>query len=176
MLPALLFVAFWVVLGLGLFLVAVRGGPAGMRATLQTQSRGGRKAAGITFVIAYVGFGVALPVGFLVGNHDKASAQYAGLKLSPADKQGRTLFGEHCAICHTLAAANAVGKVGPNLDQIQPSESLVLHTIRYGCLQKPPPGDSNETCLGLGTMPGAIVQGKDAQDVSAFVARVAGKG
>ena len=29
------------------------------------------------------------------------------------------LFGENCAVCHTLAAANAVGKVGPNLDQLE---------------------------------------------------------
>ncbi len=176
MLPALMFVAFWVVLGLGLFLVAVRGGPAGVRETLQSQSRGGRKAAGITFVLAYVGFGIALPVVFLLGNHDNASAQYSGLKLSASEKNGRQLFGQHCAVCHTLAAANAIGKVGPDLDQIQPSESLVLHTVDFGCLQKPAPSDSQETCLGLGTMPAGIVQGKDAQDVAAFVARVAGKG
>ncbi len=124
MLPVLLFVAFWVVLGLGLFLVAVRGGPAGVRATLQTQSLGGRRAAGLSFVVAYVGFGVVLPVVFLTGNHANASAQYAGLKLTAAEKSGRELFGAHCGICHTLAAANAVGKVGPDLDQIQPSESL----------------------------------------------------
>jgi mono/diheme cytochrome c family protein len=176
MLPALGFAAFWVVIGLGLFLVAVRGGPGGVRAALQTQSRGGRQAIGISFVIAYVGFGVALPVAFLTGNHTNASAQYAGLKLNAAEKRGRELFGQKCGICHTLAAANAVGKVGPNLDQIQPTDSLVLRTVENGCLQKPPPGDAKETCLGLGTMPAAIVQGKDAADVAAFVARVAGKG
>jgi hypothetical protein len=65
---------------------------------------------------------------------------------------------------------------GPNLDQIQPAESLVLKTINNGCLQSPPPGDASETCLGQGTMPAGIVQGKQAQDVAAFVARVAGKG
>jgi hypothetical protein len=176
MLPALLFAAFWVVLGLGLLLVAVRGGPRGLRATLQTQSRGGRKAVGVSFVIAYVGFGVALPVGFLLGNHDNASAQYSGLKLTAAEKHGRELFGTHCAVCHTLGAANAIGKVGPNLDQIQPSNSLVLHTIDFGCLQNPPPSQPSETCLGQGTMPAGIVQGKDAQDVAAFVSRVAGQG
>lgn len=175
MLPALLFVAFWVVLGLALFLVAIRGGPGGVRAAFQTQTRGGRKAAGISFVVAYVGFGVALPVGFLVGNHSNANAQFAGLKLTASEKRGRELFGQRCGVCHTLAAANAIGKVGPNLDQIQPAESLVLRTLQFGCLQNPLPSQSNQTCLGQGTMPAGIVQGKDAQNVAAFVARVAGK-
>lgn len=176
MLPALLFAAFWVVLGLGLFLIAIRGGPAGVRATLQRQQQGGRRALNVSLVIAYVGFGIVLPVVFLTGNHANANAQFAGLRLTAGEKSGRQLFGQHCAICHTLQAANAVGKVGPDLDQIQPSESLVLHTVNNGCLQSPGPGQANETCLGQGTMPGGILQGRQADDVAAFVARVAGKG
>lgn len=176
MLPALLFVAFWVVLGLGLFLIAIRGGPGGVRAALQTQQQGGRRALNISLVIAYVGFGVVLPVVFLTGNHAKANAQYAGLKLTAAEKTGRQLFGQRCGICHQLAAANTIGKVGPDLDQIQPSEALTLHTIQNGCLQNPSPSQSNQTCLGQGTMPASIVQGRQAQDVAQFVARVAGKG
>jgi mono/diheme cytochrome c family protein len=176
MLPALLFAAFWVVLGLGLFLIAVRGGPGGVRAALQTQRREGRNALNVSFVVAYIGFGVALPIVFLTGNHANASAQFAGLKLTAAEKSGRQLFGQHCGVCHTLQASNSVGKVGPDLDQIQPSESLTLHTINNGCLQNPSQAESNQTCLGLGTMPAAIVQGKQAQDVAQFVARVAGKG
>jgi mono/diheme cytochrome c family protein len=177
MLPALLFAAFWVVLGLGLFLVAVRGGPGGVRAALQTQRSGGRLALNVSFLVAYVGFGVALPVVFLTGNHANASAQFAGLKLTAAEKSGRELFGQNCGICHTLMASNSVGKVGPDLDQIQPSESLTLHTINNGCLQNASAatGTSNQTCLGQGTMPAQILQGKQAQDVAQFVARVAGK-
>ena len=176
MLPALLFAAFWVVLGLGLFLVAIRGGPGGVRAALQTRQQGGRRALNISLVIAYVGFGVVLPVVFLTGNHASASAQYSGIKLTASEKSGRQLFGQHCGICHTLAATNSVGKVGPDLDQIQPSEALTLHTINNGCLQNPSSSESNETCLGQGTMPAAILQGKQAQHVAAFVAKVAGKG
>jgi mono/diheme cytochrome c family protein len=176
MLPALLFAAFWVVLGLGLFLVAVRGGPKGVRAALQTQRTGGRKALNTSFLVAYIGFGIALPIVFLTGNHANANAQFAGLKLTAAERSGRELFGQKCGICHTLQAANAVGKVGPDLDQIQPSESLTLHTINNGCLQNPSSSETNETCLGQGTMPAAILQGKQAQEVAQFVARVAGKG
>lgn len=174
MLATFLFLALWVVLALGLFFVAVRGGLAGARATLQTQSRGGRKALWTIFAIVYIGFGIAIPVAFLTGNRARASNQFAGIKLTPAEQRGRTLFGAHCGVCHTLLAANAVGKVGPNLDQLQPPAQLVLNTIVNGCLQNPP-ANSPQTCLGQGTMPPDLVQGRDAQDVAAFVARVAGK-
>jgi hypothetical protein len=153
----------------------VRGGVGGARATLQSQTRGARKASSIIFVVLYVGFGVAIPLVFLIGNRDNASAQVGGIKLNSAEKKGRELFGQHCGVCHTLAAANAVGKVGPNLDVIKPTESLVLHTIMYGCLQDPPSSNAPTNCLGQGTMPAAILSGTEAQDVAQFVARVAGK-
>lgn len=174
MLPSLMFILFWVVLGVGLFFVAMRGGPAGARETLRVQTHRARTAWGVTLIVVYVGFGVVLPLVFLTGNHSNANAQIGGIKLTASEKAGRELFGEYCGVCHTLSAANATGKVGPNLDQLQPSESLVLHTIQFGCLQNAPPG-SPEVCLGQGTMPPAVLQGKQAQDVAAFVAAVAGK-
>jgi mono/diheme cytochrome c family protein len=108
-----------------------------------------------------------------VGNHANANAQVGGIKLTPGEKIGRELFGEHCGVCHTLAAANAAGKVGPNLDLLKPSESIVLHTIVNGCL---PNGSasSGEACLSQGVMPANVVQGRQAQQVAAFVAKVAG--
>jgi mono/diheme cytochrome c family protein len=174
MLAVVLFLAFWVVLAVALFFVAVRGGLGGARSTLQSQSRGGRKAASAVFAVIYIAFGIALPVIILSGNHSNASAKVGEIKLTAADKRGRELFGQNCGVCHTLAAANAVGKVGPNLDALRPPKSLVLHTIEYGCLQNPPANDPT-ACLGYGTMPAAIVQGKDAQDVSDFVGKVAGR-
>jgi mono/diheme cytochrome c family protein len=170
-----LFAAFWVVLGIAIFFVASRGGLAGARAAFQSQSPAGRTAIGTIFAITYLGFGVAIPLGFLIGNHSKASAQVGGIKLTAADKRGRQVFGQRCGVCHTLAAANAVGKVGPNLDTLKPPESLVLHTIQNGCLQNPPSSGSPQTCLGQGTMPANIIQGRDAQNVAQFVSKVAGK-
>jgi mono/diheme cytochrome c family protein len=128
----------------------------------------------VSFVIIYVAFGIALPAIFLVGNHANANAQVGGMKLTAAEKTGRELFGQHCGLCHTLAAANSIGKIGPNLDTLQPAESLIMHTIVNGCLQNPPSG-SSQTCLGNGTMPANILQGSQAQDVAKFVAKVAGK-
>jgi len=169
-----LFIAFWVVLGVGLFYAAVRGGFVGARAPRRVPSRGAHRGASVIFVLIYVFFGVALPLLILTGNHSNASGQIGGTTLNAAEKRGRELFGAHCGVCHTLAAANAIGKVGPNLDTLQPTASLVLHTINNGCLANPP-ANSPQTCLGQGTMPSGILQGKDAQDVAAFVGKVAGK-
>lgn len=176
MLPSTLFIALWVVLGLGLFFVGVRGGPGRAREAIHGQSHTARNAWALGLIVVYVGFGVVLPLVLLTGNHSNANGQVGGLKLTAAEKTGRELFGEHCGVCHTLSASNSVGKVGPNLDQIQPSASLVLHTIEYGCLQNATSATNpTETCLGDGTMPSAVLQGKQAQDVAEFVARVAGK-
>ena len=174
MLAVLLFGAFWVVLGLGVFFLGVRGGPSAATATSGGRSYRMRRPVVWVLVLTYVGFGVALPIIFLVGNHNSANAQVGGIMLTAAEKRGREIFGERCGLCHTLAAANSVGKVGPNLDQIQPTESLVLHTINNGCLPNPPSG-SQEACLGEGVMPAEVVQGVDAQDVAKFVSKVAGK-
>jgi len=173
-LSSTLFIALWVVLGLGVFFIAIRGGLVGARATLQGQSFAARRAAWIGFTMIAIVFGVTLPLVFLIGNHAKANGQIGGYKLTAAEKQGRQLFGTRCAVCHTLAAANAVGKVGPNLDTIQPTYGLVLHTITYGCVQNPPP-HSQQACLGQGNMPASVVQGQQAMNVAKFVAKVAGR-
>jgi hypothetical protein len=173
MLATILFLAFWVVLALALFFVAIRGGIGGARAALQTQTRGGRRVAWLVFVVIYVGFGVAIPIAILTGNHANASAHVGTITLTAGEKRGRQLFGQDCGVCHTLAAANAVGKVGPNLDTLRPPAGLVLNTINNGCVQNPPP-NSAQACLGYGTMPAQLLEGKDAANVASFVAKVAG--
>jgi mono/diheme cytochrome c family protein len=175
MLGTWLFVALWVVLGLSVLWLAIRRRPGGAPAPARAESYTARRASAVLFAIIYVGFGVAIPLGFLIGNHANASAQVGGYRLTANEKQGRLLFGQRCGFCHTLAAANAIGKVGPNLDTIRPTETLVLHTIRFGCLQSPPPGSTQQSCLGFGNMPAAIIQGQQAQDVAQFVAQVAGR-
>jgi mono/diheme cytochrome c family protein len=166
------FVALWVVVALGLFVLATRGTGTVHHARRDAGRRGSTITI-TTFVITAVVFGVGLPLLMLTGNHHNANAQVGGVKLTAAEKSGRELFGEHCGVCHTLAGANAVGKVGPNLDTLKPARSVVLNTINNGCLPNPPKG-SNQGCLGQGVMPSNIVQGQDAQNVAAFVAKVAG--
>jgi mono/diheme cytochrome c family protein len=177
MLGTWLFVAFWVLLGVGVFFLAIRGSGRRSGAGMYPPSVAARRATGTLLTLVYVGFGIALPLLFLIGNHTNASAQVGGYKLDASEKSGRQLFGHYCGLCHTLAAASAVGKVGPDLDTLQPtpSEALVLHTIRYGCLQNPPSNEPQENCLGQGNMPQGIIQGQQAIDVAKFVARVAGR-
>jgi cbb3-type cytochrome c oxidase subunit III len=45
---------------------------------------------------------------------------------------GKTIFQSECAGCHTLAAANATGTIGPNLDQLKPGEARVKHQVEVG--------------------------------------------
>jgi mono/diheme cytochrome c family protein len=45
---------------------------------------------------------------------------------------GKELFTQNCSSCHTLAAAGASGKVGPNLDQLKPGPDLVTTQVTNG--------------------------------------------
>ena len=42
---------------------------------------------------------------------------------SQLGNDGKAIFQANCASCHTLAAADATGTIGPNLDQLKPSEA-----------------------------------------------------
>jgi mono/diheme cytochrome c family protein len=160
----LAFELFWVVLGIGVFLVAVSGGPRGLRARLQSQSRRGRRAAGLVIAPIFIAFGVAIPaVVLLTDRHNKDKEGPAGIELTSGEAHGRDLFAQKCATCHTLNAARGVGKVGPNLDVLRPPKPLVLDAIAKGRAQ------------GNGSMPSLLVDGQDARDVAAFVAAVAGR-
>jgi mono/diheme cytochrome c family protein len=83
---------------------------------------------------------------------------------------GKKLFASNCASCHTLAHANSTGTVGPNLDDAfrqdradgvksTSIEGLVSYWIQYPNTQ--------------GAMPAMLLKGQQAQDVAAYVARVA---
>lgn len=59
----------------------------------------------------------------------------------PASSGGgnaQQLFTDNCASCHTLAAAGANGKVGPDLDQLRPSADLVETQTTNGGGGMPP--------------------------------------
>jgi mono/diheme cytochrome c family protein len=156
---AILFLAFWVLLGLTIFFVAVRGGPRGARESLHGQTRRGNKFALIAFFVVYVAFGIAVPMLVLTGNDDSTDVASEGLTLTTREEDGRALFGGYCNQCHTLKAANTVGRVGPNLDELRPNYALVVNAVRNGRQQ------------GNGTMPAGLVQGADVQNVACFVDR-----
>jgi mono/diheme cytochrome c family protein len=164
------FVLLWVVLGLGVFFVAMRGGPRGAREALHTDSKIGQRllTAGIVLVF---GAGLAVPALVLAFNaDDKASVAVGGLHLNADQQKGRELFAHACAVCHTLAAVKSVGRIGPNLDvrvgvdiaTAAGRKALVLNAIAEG------------RARGLGQMPALLYQGKEAEQVANFVAKVAG--
>ena len=51
---------------------------------------------------------------------------------SALGNNGKAIFQADCASCHTLAAAKATGTVGPNLDQLKPSEAIAKHQVEVG--------------------------------------------
>jgi cbb3-type cytochrome c oxidase subunit III len=51
---------------------------------------------------------------------------------SQLGNDGKTVFQAECAGCHTLAAANTHGTIGPNLDQLKPSQAIVQHQVEVG--------------------------------------------
>ena len=105
----LIFVLTWVVLGLGLLLIALSGGPSGALQRMQSQSRGSRKAATVLFVIALLVLGVGVPLAVISSVEARDDIPEANVSnLTAAEKHGRELFGQRCSQCHTLAASKAV--------------------------------------------------------------------
>jgi mono/diheme cytochrome c family protein len=156
------FVIFWVIIGVGIFFVAMRGGPRGARQALHTESRASRRTV-MAIVAVLMAFGVVVPTLVLAFNGaHKASVGPGGVSLNAEEQHGRALFAASCSTCHTLRAARAVGRVGPNLDVLRPPEALVLDAI------------ANGRARGMGQMPALLYQGRDAEAVAKFVAAVAG--
>jgi mono/diheme cytochrome c family protein len=162
MVAAAAFVIGFALIGLSVLGIAMRGGPRGARKALHTQTARGRTAvAGIVAGVAVV-FGVGIPAAVLAGNSGTNKNAPGGVRLSSDQTHGRELFAHNCATCHTLRAASAQGKVGPNLDELRPPKGLVLNAIEQG------------RARGQGQMPPLLLTGKDAQDVAGFVSAVAG--
>src|SRR3954452_20940402 len=115
-LMVLVIVLAWVLLGLGTFFVAMRGGPRGARQALHTESRASRRLVTLAVAVLFA-FGLAVPAIVLAFNGDhKASVAVGGVHLNASGQKGRELFEHTCGVCHTLAATKSVGQIGPNLD------------------------------------------------------------
>jgi mono/diheme cytochrome c family protein len=160
----LIFVLAWVILALGLLLIALSGGPSGALQRLQSQSRGSRKAATGLFVIALLVLGIGIPLAVISSVEARDDIPEANVSnLTAAEQHGRELFGNRCAQCHTLTASKAVAQVGPNLDQLRPPKELVLDAIKNG------------RSRGSGQMAAGLYTGEDAEDVAAYVAKAVGQ-
>lgn len=175
-----LFVAAWVVLGLGLLFVAMSGGPRGARERLQSQSRDARRAATAVFTIAFVGLGIVIPaLGIHSSRRDEKKVKGQGVTLTAEQREGRLLFGQSCAGCHTLKASEAVARVGPDLDDLlgkPPAPNAAAAAKQYAATKAfVLDAVVNGRERGNGTMPALAVTPDQAPKVAAYVAAVAGK-
>jgi cytochrome c551 len=166
----IIFIVFWALVGLGVFFVAMRGGPRGARESLHTESRAGQRLITLGIVVLFA-FGLVVPAIVLAQNGEhKASVAVGDVKLNHDQQKGRELFAKSCAVCHTLAATKSIGRIGPNLDTrvgvdittAAGRKALVENAIQEG------------RARGLGQMPALLYQGKEARDIASFVAAVAG--
>ena len=157
------FVIAFLLIGVGVVFIAVSGGPGRARESYLT---GGRRFFRFAIPAIYVGIGIAIPV-FVIADREKAEGGVASLKDKKPSKdlgEGRDTFRQTCASCHSLAAVNARGVTGPNLDMIgQVNKQRVLQAIKNGG-------------TGQGRMPKNLLQGHDAEVVAEYVAEVAGTG
>ena len=163
-------VLFWALLGLGVFFIAMRGGPKGARQALHTDSPLGRRivGGGIAILIAA---GLSVPALVLAFNGEhKASVASGGIRLTASQQRGRELFSRACAVCHTLAAAKAVGRVGPNLD-VRVGDDISTASGRRALVAS---AIAEGRARGKGQMPAQLYQGREAQEVAEFVAAAAG--
>jgi mono/diheme cytochrome c family protein len=163
-------IIIWALLGVGVFFVAMRGGPAGARRALHTQSTAGNRMVtlGIVMLIA---FGLAVPALVLAFNGEhKASVGSGGIHLNAEQQRGRDLFARACAVCHTLSATHSVGQIGPNLD-VRVGDDIATAAGRKALVAS---AIAEGRARGLGQMPALLYQGKEAEEVANFVAAVAG--
>ena len=158
---AAILLVFFIVLGLGVVLVAMRGGPRGVRDTLEAGRRRPLHAAEFAVAGVITLFGLAVPAVVLLG--DQAKAGPGGTKLTSAQAEGRKLFSAKCAQCHTLEDSKAVGRVGPDLDILAPTSGLTINAIAEG------------RARGTGQMPAQLLDGQDAKDVADYIEDVAGR-
>jgi mono/diheme cytochrome c family protein len=158
----LLFLGPFVLLGIGVLFVAFSGGPGRARQAYLT--RGGRGFR-TGLIVLYVLLGIAVPA-IVIGGRDEAVGSDGALAtadLSAELKNGKEVFLDTCASCHSLDAANARGVTGPDLDSLAPLDhERVLNAIEIGG-------------TGQNRMPEGLVSGQNADDVAAYVSEVAGR-
>lgn len=158
------FVLAFIVLALGVLLLAFGGGPRGARQSLHRSGRSGRKTILLTVGVLSVVFGLGIPaLGIALNESEQSKAAPGGVDLTTAQAEGREIFADRCGTCHTMRASNSVGKVGPNLDRLNPPKALTLDAIEKG------------RARGKGQMPSGLIDGQEAEDVADFIVATAGR-
>lgn len=166
----LIFIIFWIVVGVAVFFLAMRRGSRNADGTTAEGSRLSRGAVTLGIIVAFA-FGLIVPAIVLALNGEhKASEAPGGVHLNAEETKGRELFAHTCNVCHTLAAVKSVGRIGPNLD-IRVGDDIPTQAGRIALVEN---AIAEGRARGLGNMPALLFTGKEAEDVAKFVAAVAG--
>jgi mono/diheme cytochrome c family protein len=152
----------FVIVGLSVMFIAFWGGPSAAREAYLT--RGGRFFT-VAMLALYLALGVAVPAAVIAarGESEGAVGSLRDKEITGKEEEGKQLFIQTCKSCHTLAAVNAHGVTGPNLDELGGlDKQRVLQAIKRGG-------------TGSGRMPAELLDGEDAEAVAIYVADVAGR-
>jgi glucose dehydrogenase len=109
-----------------------------------------------------VAYSLSAPASSSTSSSTTTSSSSSAAATAVSVKAGMKVFDTAgCATCHTLAAAGSTGTVGPNLDQLKPSDAAVVTQVTNGG----------------GGMPafGSTLSKSQIQSVALFVSSVAGK-
>ena len=111
-----------------------------------------------------IALGVLVTIGVIAFAAPNAAPR-GGAKIVGDPARGKVFFKVYCSSCHTLKAAGATGRVGPNLDRLKPSYARVVKQVTTGGSQ------------GRGLPPSMLTFGpgtftaSDIRDIAAFVIR-----
>jgi hypothetical protein len=152
----------WVLVGVATIVYAFA---SGRRRGRGVPAPGGGGLVKVLIPIVYVVLGLAVPAIAILAQEEAVGGTRT-LAAERADEElerGKDLFRQNCAGCHTLAAVQAKGVTGPNLDRLgNVSRGRVLAAISNGG-------------TGKLQMPAGLLEGENAEAVAAYVSRVAGK-
>jgi mono/diheme cytochrome c family protein len=152
----------FIVVGLIVMFVAFSGGASAARQVYLT--RGGRGVT-VVFVVLFAALGIAVPAAVIAarGEAEGGTGSLRTQQATTQDEEGKQLFISTCKSCHTLEAVQAHGVTGPNLDELGGlDEARVMQAIEQGG-------------SGSGRMPPELLAGEEAEAVSSYVAKVAGR-
>jgi cytochrome c553 len=156
------FVIGFLALGAAVAFVAFFGGPSGAREAYLTR---GPRWFRVVIPIIYVALGIAVPAAVIAGRGESEGGvgPLRTEQASHTQEEGKTLFIANCKSCHTLAAVQAHGVTGPNLDELGGLDrQRVVNAIKNGG-------------TGQDRMPKELLSGEDADKVARYVAQVAGQ-
>ncbi|MBA3370209.1 MAG: c-type cytochrome [Thermoleophilaceae bacterium] len=156
-----IFLVPWVVLGIAAVFVAFSGGQGRARKAYLT----GGSLVKVGIPALYVLLGLVVPAAVIASQQGSigGTESLGSTGSSKELEEGKELFRENCAACHSLGAIQAKGVTGPNLDRLGAvDEQRVLNAIKDGG-------------TGKLQMPAGILDGENAEAVAAYVARTAGQ-